>query len=93
MVKIPRLRRNFLFCPSLWPPPSPPFAGERGRVREVKLNIFIIEKLSSKNHSISDQAGKYATNIALLNKIYLMISCSLKRLPPWNWASSVYACG
>jgi hypothetical protein len=60
---------------------------------EVKLNIFIIENLSSKNHSISGQAGTYPRNIALLNKIYLIISCSLKKFGPWKWALSIYACG
>jgi hypothetical protein len=66
MVNVPRLRRNFLFYPS----PSPPFAGERGGVREVKLNILPIEELSSKNHSISGQTEKYPGNIALLDRIY-----------------------
>jgi hypothetical protein len=62
-------------------PPTPVW-GEGGRVREVKLNIFIIENLSSKNHSISGQAGTYPGNIALLNKIYLIISSSLKTFGP-----------
>ena len=53
-------------------------------MKEAKLNISIIGKLSGKNHSISGQAGTYPGNIALLSKIYLIISCSLK-----NWVLGI----